>query len=143
MFLESSRIWCSKKLKSDQEEQEQQEQQTYVKDPEQECSRSKINPKFLDEFGNSDNSDYCVSQSPKLFLTQSWIVIDYKFKYQNGKPYFEYRKLLIKNYNLIWDTLSMLLKFCCQLPKFLKITLLSSCSGQKLGSRPAHRPRPY
>ena len=51
MLLESSRIWCTKimtwikylkkrkkKLKSDQ----QQEQQTYVKDPEQECSRSKI-----------------------------------------------------------------------------------------------------
>ena len=56
MFLESSRIWCTKimtwkkhlssqirpqKLKSDQEQQQQQQQQTYVKDPKQECSRSK------------------------------------------------------------------------------------------------------
>ena len=46
---ESTRIWCPKimtwkKLKSDQEEEQQQ---TYVKDPEQECPRSKKRLKRL------------------------------------------------------------------------------------------------
>ena len=63
MFLESSRIWCTKimtwkkylssqmrqqKLKSDQEQKQQQ--QTYVKDPEQECSRSKMNSLHMYQF---------------------------------------------------------------------------------------------
>ena len=45
--LKKKHLSRPQKLKSDQQPQQQPQQQIYVKDPEQECSRSKIQNVFL------------------------------------------------------------------------------------------------
>ena len=65
---ESTRIWCPKimtwkKLKSDKEEKD--EEKTYVKDPEQECPRSK-------------------KKTEKAFIPTGWAMNDKSYRFWKG-----------------------------------------------------------